>query len=389
MQSSQISPFTTNAAKFRKAAPQPGQEAPQQPSESVDLGRSRVAPGLQTYSQASISSAENKPEPEAIHEHKETGGLGPVTRAVVGVMAGLTMVTALTGCGQGPSVTNPEHTEAQKELSDTFTALEKQMKENEGEEVGTFADKAFRAIADYGRQTGQKGDALMNDLAGVIRKHPAIAATVAITAGTAIGLGLEHFGVTDSIGDTAGEVLEWVKENPWKTAAIGIGIVASGALIYNYLIKPQAEVPQKPTGAEAEAMEKTFEQLEQELKTHEGDPKEKAAEVTKTLTQRIKDYAAATGRSASEVKDDVTAWAYDHPIVATSLVMAGGVGLGVVLGEMGVPETVAGWAGQAVDASSEGFGKVGEFMKEHPVISGAIAAGVAAGAGYAIYQVMN
>ena len=111
--------------------------------------------------------------------------------------------------------------------------------------------------------------------------------------------------------------------------------------------------------------------------------------MAKTLTGRIAEYAKATGRSAVEVKNDVVAWAYDHPILATSMVAGAGVATGVVLSQAGVPETVAQLAGTAIDQAGGGFDAVVEYAKENPVVAGAVTAAVAAGAGYLIYQAMN
>ena len=106
----------------------------------------------------------------------------------------------------------------------------------------------------------------------------------------------------------------------------------------------------------SQAMEATFNELEQKLKENPND-KEVQAEVAKTLTGRIAEYAKATGRSAVEVKNDVVAWAYDHPILATSMVAGAGVATGVVLSQAGVPETVAQLAGTAIGQAGGAIGR--------------------------------
>ena len=90
-----------------------------------------------------------------------------------------------------------------------------------------------------------------------------------------------------------------------------------------------------------------------------------------------------------EVKNDVMAWSYDHPIVATSLVAGAGVATGVLLSQAGVPEHVAQFAGVALDVAGNGLDSVTDFAKENPVIAGVVTAGIAAGAGYLIYQAVS
>ena len=306
-------------------------------------------------------------------------------------MTGVLALGALTGCtnngGTGSSTSTD--TEAMKHLNTTFDSIEKSMKDNSAQSHETVAGQMLNAIADYSRSTGEKGEELMDNLAGTIRKRPVLAASLAFAAGSAVGIGLDQLGVTDAAVETAGDVVQWVKDNPIKSVAIGVAVAGAGYLVYNKLIKPMAEVPEKPTGEHAEAMEKTFEDLEKQLQEHEGSPQEKAAEVSRTLTQKIKDYAKATGRSAVEVKNDVMAWSYDHPIVATSLVAGAGVATGVLLSQAGVPEHVAQFAGVALDVAGNGLDSVTDFAKENPVIAGVVTAGIAAGAGYLIYQAVS
>ena len=361
------------------------------PSESVSLGNNAEA----KIEKPNFANAE-KPAPVVLTDHPEhtLGGFG---KGVALLLTGLAGVTALTGCtkggggvaGPGTGTTVGTNSEALTAFQNSMNQIEESMKKDPSQSRESVTGKIFRAMGDYGRQTGQRGEELMNSLAGTIRSHPVLAATVAFTAGAAVGISLDRLGVTDSIGSTAADVYQWVKDHPVKAAAIGLAVAGAGVLIYNYAIKPMAEVPPKPTGAEAEKMEATFSQLEMELQNHQGDPQEKAEQVSRTLTQKIQDYAKATGRSANEVKNDVIAWSYDHPVVATSLVMGAGVATGVVLSRAGVPEGIAHLAGVAVDGAKSGFGAVGDFAKEHPVAAGAVAAGVAAGAGYLIYTAVS
>ncbi len=354
-------------------------------SDSVELG------GTPTESYAkpefSGSSGVETPKPKVLTDNPDPSPLNGFTKAVLIGVTGAIGLGAITGCtppsGGTSTVVN---TEAMQELTNTFSSLQESIAEDGSQSRDEVAGEIFKAIGDYSRSTGEKGDELMGSLGGVIRQHPVLAATIAFTAGNAIGIGMDRLGVTDQIGQTAGDVANWVKENPIKSVAIGVAVAGAGYLLYNHVIKPMAEVPPAPTGEHAEAMEQTFADLEQMISNHQGTPEEAAAEASLTLGQKIKEYAAATGRSANEVKNDVTAWAYDHPVVATSLVMGAGVGTGVLLSRAGVPEGVAGIAGAALDASGAGVDAIKDFAKENPVLAGAVTAAVAVGAGYLIYQ---
>lgn len=351
------------------------------PDDSVQLGTGAEP----KVSKPNFEKAD-APKPVVMTDHPDSKGLGGAAKGIALAMAGMALLSACTPGGEtGGTGSSTVDSEAMQHLNESFADIQQSIKEDGTQSQEQVAGQVFRSIADYSRATGEKGEELMGNLAGTIRKHPVLAASIAFAAGNAIGIGADQLGVTDQIGETAADVAKWVKEHPFKAAGIGIAVAGAGYLLYNYAIKPMAEVPPKPTGEHAEAMEKTFDQLEEQLKNSEGDSKEAARQASLTLGQKIKEYAAATGRSAKEVGQDVHAWAYDHPIVATSLVMAGGVATGTLLSKAGVPETVAQYAGVAIDAAGDGFQKVGEFAKEHPVIAGAVVAGVAAGAGYLIY----
>lgn len=370
-----------------KSAPQSEQK--NEVSDSFSPGQAPAElPAKPNFSKASTPSA---PKPAELTDNPEGEGLGGFSRAILLGMTGVLAVGALTGCtgNSGPGSSTSTDTEAMKQLNTSFDAIEKSMKESGDQDPGSVAGQVFNSIAEYSRATGEKGEELMDNLANTIRKRPVLAASIAFAAGSAVGIGLDQFGVTDGAMETAGDVMNWVKENPWKSAGIAVAVAGAGYLIYDQLIKPMAEVPEAPTGEHAEAMEQTFADLEKQLKESEGTPEEKAAVVSKTLTGKIKEYAQATGRSAAEVKNDVLAWSYDHPIVATSLVAGAGVATGIVLSKAGVPEHVAKLAGVAMDYAGDGIEGVTEWAKENPVVAGVVTAGIAAGAGYLIYQAVN
>ena len=365
----------------------PAEEQTNENSDSFSPGQ----PQSDLPTKPNFAKASSAPKPAELTDNPESDGIGGLSRAVLVGMTGVLALGALTGCtNNGGTGSSPStDTEAMKHLNTTFDSIEKSMKDNSDQSHETVAGQMLNAIADYSRSTGEKGEELMDNLAGTIRKRPVLAASLAFAAGSAVGIGLDQLGVTDAAVETAGDVVQWVKDNPIKSVAIGVAVAGAGYLVYNKLIKPMAEVPEKPTGEHAEAMEKTFEDLEKQLQEHEGSPQEKAAEVSRTLTQKIKDYAKATGRSAVEVKNDVMAWSYDHPIVATSLVAGAGVATGVLLSQAGVPEHVAQFAGVALDVAGNGLDSVTDFAKENPVIAGVVTAGIAAGAGYLIYQAVS
>ncbi len=357
------------------------------PSDSFVAGRAPFeSPTKPNFTSTQKADA---PKPAELTDNPEVEGINGWQRTLLIGMTGVLGVGALAGCTQQPGTSTNTDTQAMKDLNSKFDAIEKVMSENGDTSSGQIAGNVLNSIAEYSRATGEKGEELMDNLAGTIRKRPVLAASLAFAAGSAVGIGLDQFGVTDSAMDTAGDVVDWVKEHPIKSIAIGVAVAGAGYLIYDNLIKPMAEVPEAPKGEHAEAMEKTFEDLEKQLQEHQGNPTEKAAEVSKTLTGKIKEYAKATGRSASEVKNDVMAWSYEHPIVATSLVAGAGVATGILLSEAGVPEHIAKFAGVAMDVAGDGLDSVTDFAKENPVVAGVVTAGIAAGAGYLIYQAVN
>lgn len=365
-------------------------KAPVQASEPLDRDSflPTQSPADPALSRPSVAQA-TTPKPVELTDNPEAAGLGGLSRAILIGMTGVLAVGALAGCTPKSDTSTSTETEAMKQLNTTFEAIEKSMKDQGDQSHGAVAGRMLNAIAEYSRATGEKGQEMMDSLAGTIRNHPALAASLAFAAGSTVGIGLDRLGVTDAAIHTAGDVVQWVKDNPIKSLAIGAAVTAGGYLIYDNLIKPMAEVPQAPTGEHAEAMERTFEELEKKIAESQGDPQQTAGEVSRTLTEKIREYAKATGRSASEVKNDVMAWAYEHPVVATSLIAGAGVATGVLLSQAGVPEHVAKLAGVAMDVAGNGLESVTEFARENPVIAGVVTAGIAAGAGYLIYQAVN
>lgn len=329
------------------------------------------------------------PEPTKLTDNPESEGLSGWKRAITAGLVGVLGMGALAGCvPSDPGSSTGEETAEMKVLHSQLAELTESMKENGNQSNSAVAGGFIDSIAQYSKATGEKGEELVETMRNAIRKHPYIAASLAFAGGTAIGISADQLGVTDAAMETASDVVNWVKENPAKAFGIGVLVAGGSYLAYQNLVKPMLEVPEKPTGEQAEAMEVHFGQLEQQLKENPND-KEVQAEVAKSLTGKIADYAKATGRSAVEVKNDVVAWAYDHPILATSMVAGAGVATGVVLSRAGVPETVAQIAGTAIDHAGGGFDAVVEYAKENPVVAGAVTAAVAAGAGYLIYQAMN
>ena len=63
-----------------------------------------------------------------------------------------------------------------------------------------------------------------------------------------------------------------------------------------------------------------------------------------------------------------------------------GLATGVGLEHAGVRAKVADLVGVALQGSNTAAPNVGSYVKEHPVISGTVAAAVAAGVGYLAYQ---
>ncbi|MBI3927100.1 MAG: hypothetical protein HY319_16305 [Armatimonadetes bacterium] len=304
-------------------------------------------------------------------------------------------MVALTGCNRGPEAPTSsvpadfaEHPEAEAKLAQAFKDIESSMgqnAQNSEQEAQGVTRRVIDAVRQYARETGKSARGVAEDVKEYMVEHPAVTVTVMFAAGTAAGIGLEKLGFTDAVSNGLGAVKEWVKEHKIAAGLIVAGVAMGTAYLVYQIAQTEGDVPQKPTNPEARQLEQTFQDLEKQLQESRN-PEAQAAQVNRTLMERVKDYARKTGRSAAEVANDVKAYAYEHPMVAAAVVIGAGVATGVILENAGVPDKVAGVIGSTLKG---GVSSVGTFVREHPVISGAIAVGIAAGVGYLVYDYMT
>lgn len=151
-----------------------------------------------------------------------------------------------------------------------------------------------------------------------------------------------------------------------------------------------ATQPSAASKAAEKQLAGAFDEAEKAIQESKGGDAQKSAEaVTRKLMSQIQEYAKKTGRSAEQVASDVKGYVISHPGVSAAVIVGGGVATGIVLEKAGVPEKIAAVAGNVVDGAasgtSSGLSAVADAVKTHPVLSGAIAAGLAAGTGYLIY----
>lgn len=317
-------------------------------------------------------------------------------RVVAGSMAGLMGMVALTGCGPRPPVPaqgadTQEVAQAKERLAQAFTDIEKSMESARGEgkeQSEAVTRQLMDAVSRYSKETGRGAQQVASDLTQFMKDHPAVTLTVAFTVGTAAGIGLEKIGLTDGVSSGLAAIKQAVKDHPFLAGLIVTGIAAGTAyVVYQYVQAEQpaaaAPVPDTPASRELQA---SLDGLEKQIEQTNPSTPEEARAIQQTFGEQVKEYARKSGRSAAEVASDVKAWLTEHPAVAAAIVMAAGVGTGVVLERAGVPAAVADAIGSVLEGGRNGLGRVGETIKEHPYLSGAIAVGLAAGAGYVIYE---
>lgn len=324
-------------------------------------------------------------------------------RLVAGGMAGLVGMVALTGCGKGtPQPTPPttsvtdsqEIAQAKQRLEQRFQEIEKKMEASRSgdgkEQSGEVTRELMDAVTDYAKATGRSAQQVGNDLTEFMKKHPAVTLTVAFAVGTASGIALEKIGLTDGLSDGIASIKQAVEDHPLIAGLVVAGVAAGTAyLIYNYASAETAPAAPVPDTAASRELKQSMGRLEAQANASSGDAKADAAKINRSMMESVQEYAKESGRSAAQVASDVKTYLVDHPAVAASIVLAAGVGTGVVLERAGVPDAIASAAGAVLKSGKDGLGSVGQAIKDHPYLSGAIAVGVAAGAGYLIYQHVN
>ncbi len=305
-------------------------------------------------------------------------------------LAGLVGIMSLTGCTDQPP-TNQVETQTQREareaLAQKLSEIEKQMPQIQGGSGQQQAEQVTRQIMDaakqYARESGKDGPGLVNDLRNLLQDHPALTITSIFALGTAGGVGLEKLGLSDGISQGVGKIYQAAKERPLLATGIALAVAGGTAYAIHQVATAEGTVPAKPTGAQAETLESTFRSLEEQISAN---PDLDAKEVNRQVMSAIQKYQQESSKPWERVADDVKAFAYEHPVLAATVIASAGVATGVVLERAGVPEHVANLAGQAFQGSKSAAANVGEFIKEHPVVSGAVAVGIAAGVGYLAYN---
>lgn len=356
--------------------------------------REPEAAGPQDGFRAGSSEAlPGKPQFEARDVEKKVA-VAPMSVWAKGTLAGLTGligIMSLTGCTQQPVGPTQVETQVQKEarqqLATTLANIEKNMPNLQNGSGQDQAETVTRQVMDaakkYAQTSGKDGPGITNDLRNLMQDHPALVFTSMFALGTAGGIGLEKLGLTDGIQDGVGKVYQAAKEHP--LIATGIALAAAGGTAYliHEMVSSEASIPAKPEGAQAEALDATFASLSERIAAN---PNIDAKDVNKSVMAAINQYQKDTGKPWEKVADDVKAFAFDHPVLAATVVASAGVATGVVLEHAGVPAKVANLVGVAFQGSKSAAVNVGTFVQEHPVVSGAVAAGVAAGVGYLAYQ---
>lgn len=305
-------------------------------------------------------------------------------------MTGLVGILSLTGCTQQPNTPGVVETQQQKEARTQLSATLNQIEQNMGKLQGSGqaqSEQVTRQIMDaaktYARASGQEGPGVTETLRNAIQTHPALVFTTAFALGTAGGIGLEKLGLTDGVKDGVGTVVQACKDHPLIATGIALAVAGGTAYLIHEMVSTEAAIPPKPQGEQAQTLDATFKSLDERIAAN---PNIDAKDVNKSVFDAISKYQKDTGKPWERVADDVKAFAFDHPILATTLVTTAGVATGVVLEHAGVPAKVADLVGVAFQGSKTAASNVGSYVKEHPVISGTVAAAVAAGVGYLAYQ---
>jgi len=363
------------------------------PSDRVSLGGNWEVPGLPRRPGVS-----NPVELQASAAEKpvKAAGLPTWMRGVGLGLAGVMGLTALAGCTPGgPTNTGGPVTEqakqAQQRLETRFAELEAAMQKlpTDGsgqQQAESITRRMMDAVRTYSRESGRKGAAVAEDVKQFMVDHPAITITALFALGTTAGVGLERAGLTDAVSQGVKNVWEWAKEHPILAGGIALAAAGGTAYLIHQMVQTEGDVPEKPTSPEAQRLESTFKSLEERINAN---PNVNGEEVQRSLWDSITEYQKATGRAWNQVAEDVKAFAYEHPVLAGTIIATAGVGTGIVLERAGVPDKVAGMIGSALDSGMGGAKKLGQMVKDHPVIAGTVAVGVAAGVGYLVYHHYN
>ncbi len=361
---------------------------PQVKADQVSLGQSQT-PDPATAGKPSFPINEDA----AAEKKAVSAGLSLATKVGLVGMAALSLV----GCTKGtaPAPTPIVETQTQKDARTLFSQSIAQLEEQMGktglgdgqQQAEQFTSQFLEKAGDYAKQVGKGSNVALEGIRTELREHPAMAATVVFALGTASGVALEHYGVPASIKDGVSNIVSYCKEHKLVALAVGGAVaITAGALIYNLsdqVATVKAQIPAKPNTAEGKALDASFSQIEEQLK---ADPNTDSKDVTTKVMDAVSHYKEKTNKAWKEVANDVKAYAYDHPILAATVVAGAGVGTGVLLEKAGVPAELANVTGSIMNATGGAASSALEWAKSHPLVTGTGAAVVAAGVGYLAYQ---
>lgn len=364
-----------------------------QPTLNSTARKPEAAGPQDQFTTSSLAPLPGKPQFDAKDAEKKVQ-VAPMSIWAKGTLAGLTGligIMSLTGCTQKPApgpvqVETQQQKEARQVLSSTLASIEKNMSglqgsgQNQSEQV---TRQIMDAAKNYAKSSGKDGPGVTQALREAIQNHPALVFTTAFALGTAGGIGLEKLGFSDGVKNGVGAVAEWAKAHPLLATGAALAAAGGTAYLIHEMVSTEVSIPAKPEGAQAQTLDATFKSLEERIAAN---PNIDAKEVNKSVFDAISKYQKETGKPWERVADDVKAFAFDHPVLATTLVASAGVATGVLLEHAGVPGKVADLVGVAFQGSKSAASNVGAFVKEHPVASGTVAAAVAAGVGYLAYQ---
>ncbi len=314
-------------------------------------------------------------------------------RGISLVLVGAIGAGALAGCSKPPEPppVSETQTQAQQALDKAFDEADQLLQQNKDDDAKEQATRrVMSAVGEYARQTGRSAQQVASDLRGYMVEHPVLTLSVAYAVGVGAGIGLEKLGLSDSVSTSVESIKQAIKDHPILTGVVVVAAAAAvGYVIYEAVQTEATPVPPPPSTPEAEKLRSEFEALEQQAAQSTGNTREDAARIDRSLKEKIADYARSTGRSVEQVGSEIQQFYIDNPGVSAAVVLAAGVGTGVVLERAGVPATVARAASVALNSSKDGLAGVGEAIKEHPVLATAVGIGVAAGAGYLIHQAVT
>lgn len=356
-------------------------------------GEKEVAAPIEQFT-PSEAAAPDKQEEKQASKPRRTAPLPLWMRATTAGLAGLVGMMALTGCTGQPAGPAQVETQVQKEarqqLSQRLNQIESQMKDMQAGNGQQQSEQITRQIMDaartYSQSAGKDGPGVVNELRKLLLDHPALTITTMFALGTATGIGLEKIGLTDGASAGASQIWEAANKRPLLAGGIALAAAGGAAYLIHQVVTTEGAVPEKPTGTQAQTLESRFESLEARIAAN---PNVDAKEINREMMDAISQYQKDSGKPWQNVVNDVKAFAYEHPVLAATVITGAGVATGVVLERAGVPSKVAELTATAFQGSKSAAANVGQFITDHPVASGAVAVGIAAGVGYLAYTHFN